>query len=305
MQGAHDRLAHARGYLFAHGRPLDQQLYAFHFEEGSSEHVIQALAAFQNEDGGFGHALEPDLRTAASSVIATTHGLAILREVGQSSNSDMGQRAIHYLLGAVDRERHVWPIVPPAVEDAPHAPWWTYADTPATFKGFGVNPSAAVVAYLYEYGEMAPAAMVEATAAQVVDFAQQRLADLDANDLLTLLLLAGSNRTPPAVRQPMLDVLAKRLPEVVQMSEPAWESYGLQPLEAAPTPDSLGANWIPREVIERNLAYWRDTQLPDGSWPLTWQWAFVDTAAWAQAEKEWKGEQIVRRLRTLQAYRRL
>lgn len=49
------------------GRPLEQALCAHHFTEPCPEQVISELAKYQNEDGGFGHGLEPDFRLPASS----------------------------------------------------------------------------------------------------------------------------------------------------------------------------------------------------------------------------------------------
>ena len=62
-------------------RPLEQQLYRYHFDGGTAAEVITELARFQNADGGFGHGLEPDLRLAGSSVIATTVALQRCREI--------------------------------------------------------------------------------------------------------------------------------------------------------------------------------------------------------------------------------
>ena len=58
----------AREYIKENGRQLDRRLFAYHFEDGPAAGVTDALARYQNHDGGFGNALEPDLRTPASSV---------------------------------------------------------------------------------------------------------------------------------------------------------------------------------------------------------------------------------------------
>ena len=63
-------------------RPLEQILFNYHFRTGSLEDVLDALAVFQNEDGGFGHGLEPDLQSPNSSVLATTVAFQILRDLG-------------------------------------------------------------------------------------------------------------------------------------------------------------------------------------------------------------------------------
>jgi len=39
---------------------LELARWQIHFEDGSRENVLQMLEVYQNEDGGFGHGLEPD-----------------------------------------------------------------------------------------------------------------------------------------------------------------------------------------------------------------------------------------------------
>jgi hypothetical protein len=50
----------ARAFIYRNARPLDIARFQYHFENGSKDAVLTALAAYQNEDGGFGHALGPD-----------------------------------------------------------------------------------------------------------------------------------------------------------------------------------------------------------------------------------------------------
>ena len=52
------------------------------------------------------------------------------------------RRGIEYYVATYDAADARWPIVPPAVEDAPHAPWWTYSDVEESFDGFALNPTA-------------------------------------------------------------------------------------------------------------------------------------------------------------------
>ncbi|MDR1558441.1 MAG: hypothetical protein LBS84_01860 [Clostridiales bacterium] len=61
----------ARAFIYRNARPLDITRFQVHFENGSKDAVLTALAAYQNEDGGFGHALEPDAWNPNSSPIQT------------------------------------------------------------------------------------------------------------------------------------------------------------------------------------------------------------------------------------------
>src|SRR6266567_4641633 len=53
----------AAGFVAANARVLDRRRFQRLFENGPATAVRDAVAAYRNEDGGFGHALEPDLGT--------------------------------------------------------------------------------------------------------------------------------------------------------------------------------------------------------------------------------------------------
>src|SRR5215469_13791066 len=60
-----------QSYLQEHARKLDLALYEYFFGGASPQLVLNELATYQNADGGFGKALEPDLRLPDSSALAT------------------------------------------------------------------------------------------------------------------------------------------------------------------------------------------------------------------------------------------
>ena len=57
----------AEDFIWRAARLLDRHRYALLFADGSAEAVLEALRGYRNADGGFGHALEPDLRCPAAS----------------------------------------------------------------------------------------------------------------------------------------------------------------------------------------------------------------------------------------------
>jgi len=91
-----ERWEAARSWLFHDGRTLDQSLYLYLFAGGTADAVRAELEQYRNADGGFGHALEPDIRTPASSVIATTHAVDLLRRLGAGPSEPMLRAAIGY-----------------------------------------------------------------------------------------------------------------------------------------------------------------------------------------------------------------
>ena len=60
------QFAAGRDFLLREGRLLERRLFATCFEGAPATGVVDAVRAFRNNDGGFGHGLEPDVRCPAS-----------------------------------------------------------------------------------------------------------------------------------------------------------------------------------------------------------------------------------------------
>jgi len=66
----------AAGFMRSKARPLERACHAFHFGNAGRDPVLNALATYQNADGGFGRGLEPDLTLPDSSALCTTRARA-------------------------------------------------------------------------------------------------------------------------------------------------------------------------------------------------------------------------------------
>ena len=73
----------AAAFVAAHARVLDRRRFQRLFGGGpvlGSTPVRDAVAAYRNDDGGFGHALEPDCRAPGSQPSAVEMALRVLDE---------------------------------------------------------------------------------------------------------------------------------------------------------------------------------------------------------------------------------
>ena len=111
-------------FLKTQARPLDRALFEYRFKGGSAESAAAELARFQNDDGGFGRALEPDLRTPTLSALATGIGLRMLKELKFLADHPMVQGAVRFLLATFDGQTQVWRVALRDANSFPHAPWW-------------------------------------------------------------------------------------------------------------------------------------------------------------------------------------
>ena len=149
----------AREFLVTQARSLECALFMHRFEGAAVEGVLAELARFQNQDGGFGQALEPDLRTPSSSALATAIGLRMLRELGCSADHPMVRNVVAYLIATHDDDTQVWRVAPPDANAFPHAPWWHDEDGSLTrlFNDFRIIPRALILSSLHHYLTLVPA----------------------------------------------------------------------------------------------------------------------------------------------------
>lgn len=116
----------AEQFICANARLLDRHRLAVLLHRAPSGPVLDALRAYRNSDGGFGHALEPDVRTPGSEPAATLHALEVLAELG-ALGDPMGTAAAAWVATIAGPDGGV-PFVLPASGSYPHAPWMVAAD---------------------------------------------------------------------------------------------------------------------------------------------------------------------------------
>ncbi len=295
----------AAEFMRQSARPLERALFEHQFGGGGRTTVLAELVPFQNDDGGFGHGIEPDIRSPHSSVIATVTALDILRRIGADEDTPGLPAALSYLVEAYDVEHERWPIVPPAIEDAPHAPWWDYAGSEENFRGFWANPRASVVAHMQQFQKIVPSPFFEIARQATVDALMLYPQHMEMHDLLCYIELLEAKGLPRENFESVLDKLRRALPHSVVLDPSEWDGYGLQPVAAVSSPDSPLAGVIDPALIDANLDFVIARQGADGSWAPNWSWEFVDAAAWAGAEREWRGVLTLRQLTTLNAYGRI
>ncbi|MGQ0668356.1 MAG: hypothetical protein ACT4PO_01550, partial [Actinomycetota bacterium] len=68
----------AERFVVSNARLLDRHRLAVLLHGAPVEPVLDALRAYRNSDGGFGHALEPDIRAPTSEPSSTLHALRVL-----------------------------------------------------------------------------------------------------------------------------------------------------------------------------------------------------------------------------------
>src|SRR6195256_4129126 len=112
----------AERFIWTAARLVDRHRYARLFKGGTAEPVIDALRGYRNPDGGFGHALEPDLRCPGSQPAPTLYALEILSEAG-AADGELARDARGWIARIAAPDGGI-PSVLPGFEEYPHAPWF-------------------------------------------------------------------------------------------------------------------------------------------------------------------------------------
>ncbi|HEU5032343.1 MAG TPA: hypothetical protein VFV01_46010 [Spirillospora sp.] len=276
-------LARAWEFMRLNARVIDRRRFALHFHGAPAAPLLAALAAYENPDGGYGHALEPDLRGEASQPVPAQHALDVLHQAGADGHPAVARIAAH--LAAIATPDGGVPFVLPAVRDAPHAPWWQAPDDPPA----AINPTATLAGMLHRAGSRHPW-LDTATA-----FCWRHLDDppADPGPYDVLALLTFLDHVPDRARA---EAAFTRLRDAFTAHA---RSDHHDVLDFAPAPGGFGHRLFGDAAVDAALDALIDAQDEDGGWDVRF-------LIWTPATRpEWRGHVTVERLRTLRAYGRL
>ncbi len=285
-----------KSYLQQNARKLDICLYEYLFEGAEPGSLIEELATYQNEDGGFGHALDADLRLPHSSVLATTIALQYLSHVDTDSSHTLISGAIRYFKDTYDTARNRWLNIPQEADKYPRAPWWNYKST--TKSSEWGNPSAEVLGYLLKYAPDPKVKLIQV----LTERALQRLQEIEHPEPHEIKCFIRLYESADSSLQKILHkLLAKQIKSVVKTNPDEWQGYSPTPLTFVTSPNSPFADLFNESLLLENLQFIQK-QIVDGNhWEPTWQWdQFEDE--WAKAKLEWSGKLTVENLLLLKSF---
>jgi hypothetical protein len=280
----------AINFIWANARLLERAVFAYRFEGGPGSHVVDVLRTYQNPDGGFGHALEPDLRAPESHPLFMEFALGTLHECGLR-DAEMTLKACDFLALHADLELGI-PALFPSSQHYPHAAHW---NNPAATQP-SLDRLIGLVGLANGQGLQHP------WLSQAVEGCLQKTATLAFDDAHTL-LMAFCLLESVAEERPV-EALFSRLTGQLSTclffcADAPVTGYGLTPLDFAPTPNAYCRGLFSTAQIEAHLDDLAAQQAADGGWPIQWT-PPGEAAVW-----EWRARKTVQALSVLQAYGRI
>jgi len=176
------------GWMYRKSRPLDLARYQYHFENGNKEDVIEILKHYQNSDGGFAHALEPDCWNPNSSPIQTWYATEIIKEInGLPKEHEIIKGILKYLSSGESFSNGFWYNTIETNNEYPHAFWWTHKKDSENSKSY--NPTINLAGFVLKYADKGT--MIYDLAAKIVKQGFQDLLadeiDIDMHTILNFL----------------------------------------------------------------------------------------------------------------------
>lgn len=304
------QFAHIENWLLRHARPLEAARYHLLFKHGKTEDFLNLLAQYQNPDGGFGHALEPDNWDPHSTPYTTMKAIELLLSIGFTEFAHpLYQGALRYLRSGDGFTAHGgWQFSMPTGNDHPHAPWWTYSEDGNGVENIGL--SAHIAAFILH--ACPPDDPLYATATAIARRALDTLMNSTVRGEMGVsgcaLLMPHWARMDAPYPMQEIEQQMKAVSNAAIVRDPArWNTHVPRPSSAIPSPDSpmYPGN---EEAINLELDWLIDTLPENDLWPIDWSWFDNNAkypAEFAISEMWWKAWLAIDKLLLLRRFGRL
>jgi hypothetical protein len=279
-------LAAAERFILANARLLDRHRVAVLLHDAPVAPVLDALRAYRNADGGFGHALEPDVRSPESEPSATLHALRVLAEV-EALDDPMVGTAGAWLATIAEPDGGV-PFLLPTAAEHPLAPFLS-PSSGSSFLTFALA------------GALWRAGTGEPWLARATEWCWAELEDpagLHAYGVKCALEFLDAVPDEPRARAALERLRAKLDPDGSIPVSGGTEDERLTPLILSERPGLRSRALLTDAQIEADLDRLEQGQQDDGGWMFDWQ-------AWSPGQAvESRGAVSVHALATLRAHGR-
>lgn len=290
----------SRGFIYKNARPLDLARWNYLFENANKQDVILYLKAYQNADGGFANALEPDCWNGKSTPMQTWAATKIIKEIEfDDKTHPLIKGMLEYLASGDEFSGYLWNGLNTVISNNndPHAPWWSYTKTHES----SYNPTASLAGFILKYADKHSSVyhMACQIAREAYNSFKERvplesmheaacfvelyeyLKEADVSNLLDL--------------EEFKRLLQQQIKNVITYETNRWSTdYVCKPSLFI---NSKKSDFYPgnEDICSFECDFIMQTQNDDGTWNVTWNWDDF-SEEWAVSKNWWKSDIVIRNI---------
>ena len=298
-------------WIYRNARNIELSLWKYYFENGSKEDVISSLLLYQNEDGGFGHALEADNWNPNSSPYITLVAINILKSINfHDKNHEIMQGIFKFLESNSYFTEDGWYFNIPSNNDYAHAPWWTYNMEVNAVESIGVTAglTAFIIRNADENSDIYKRALNLCDKLIIKFMTSLNYGDMGVGEYCTL--LSSIEETKLTERYEIsffTKKLKKAVHDSIERDMSKWIYYSVRPSQYISSPESRFYK-DNEDIVSSELDYIIEIRQKNGVWDITWSWLQNNdkyAKEFAISENWWKSYKAIENMNFLKNFNRL
>jgi|GEM_PF-1067372 hypothetical protein len=297
----------ASRFLKTQAQDIDRAMFEYFFEDKPLDEVITVLSTYQNDDGGFGK-LDYDFEYPYSCLKHTESACRYIFALADiPAESPMIRKLIAYIIENYNVATGEWNnLTVPAVNDYPHAPWWTHnepepfipKDRADLIAHYNPNTNSALAGMLVKYRALVPQSLLDTVMGVVIDkinsggeFGQYGM----MSDIFFVNALDDTELKHKLLKTLMGDG------KMISLLDDNWGTENAYKL----------CHWIDspnhpyydmyKDAVQKNFDFLIKTQNDDGSWSPNWSWGNSEVSA--RVTQRLKGVLTFKFIREIRAFR--
>lgn len=264
-------LNHIASWIHRNARELEIAIWKHHFENGNKEDVVNALMYYQNEDGGFGNAVDPDNWNVNSLPMATLFTINILKDI---EFYDMQHPIYLGIKKYIDTELNFpdeCAFTVPTNIDYPHASYYNHDENYNRTESTGVilGFSSFIIEH---YGDSKIySETLELVPKMMEHLYSDNLGDMGPTGYISL-INSMKHKQIQGYDYEKLDLRLKELVNnSIQRNPEQWPYYGYRPSDYIKSKDSIFYE-DNKDIVNVELDFLQDTLPENDVWPISWSW---------------------------------
>ena len=296
----------AKKFILKNSRPLDMARWNYLFENGSKEDVASVLKTYQNDDGGFANALEPDCWNINSTPLQTWVATQIIKEINlDDKNHPIIKGILDYLSSKDEFDGHRWHGVNTVVtnDNYPHAHWWSYRQKQEST----YNPTASLIGFILKYAEKDTAIYRSACelSKEAYNYFKKNFPLESMHESTCFVELYHYMKECSIFN--LLDMeefkklLQKQIKQVITYDTKIWSTDYICKPSLFINSKSSDFYLENKDICDFEYEFILKTQNEDGSWGVTWDWSNYPEQ-WAISKNWWQSDIIIKNIKYIREF---